>query len=271
MGHLFQAARRQLVDVRADPGHAQAIGDHQQRDGQRPQHRPRQPGRNQRDERGAGLLGDAVQRGTFGADCSQPATAPGRLGRDGQRLRGGARAGHRDDRVGRADPARQPLGLGDHHLDRAAEPGHGVEHLARQARTAHARHDDGARPGVRGRRPTGRSPRTTAARCAPGPPPRLPAAACPRDPPPRSTSGVSSRSAARTKSAPPQPSRSSLTLCFLGAWPLRPAAPGCRHEPGRPGRRWRWCTRARWPPRRPAAARGIPGRPGCQGASHRCA
>jgi hypothetical protein len=148
---LLEPARGQLVDVGADPGHADPLGDDQQGNGHRPQHRPRQAERGDRNERGAGLFGDPVQRGSRSADAGQPAAAPGRLGRDGQGLGGATRAGHRDDGVGRADPARQPLGLADDHLDRAAEPGHGVEHLPRHARAAHARHHDGARPAVRGK------------------------------------------------------------------------------------------------------------------------
>ena len=75
----------------------------------------------------------------------------------------------------------------------------------------------------------------------------------------------------RTRLRPSRPGRRSRCVARPGAWPPRPAAPGCRRGPGRPGRRWCWCTPARWPPRRPAAARGIRGRPGCRAASRRSA
>ena len=150
VGHILQAAGGQFVDVGLDPGHAEPLRDHQQRDGQAPQHRSRQSGRDDADERGAGLLGDAMQRGTLGAHARQAAAAPGGLGRDGQRLGGGARAGHRDHHVGGPYPAGQPPAPRGDHLDRAVAPDQGVEHLGRDARAAQPGRDDRPRPGVRG-------------------------------------------------------------------------------------------------------------------------
>ena len=151
MGDLLEAARGQLVDVRADPGHADPLGDHQQRDGQPPTAstaagRPGPPGRTGR---------GPVRR----SRCSGDPSAPTPASRQPRRAASVAMASvsgvlpEQDTAMTASAAPTQPGSRSawrDDHLDRAAEPGHGVEHLARQARAAHARHHDGARPAVRG-------------------------------------------------------------------------------------------------------------------------
>ena len=279
MRDLLEPVRRFLVDLGPEPGHTQPFRDDQQRDGQFPQggarqHRPGRACSPDRDERGPGLLRDALQRGILGPDAGQAAAAPRRLGRDGQRLRGGTRGGHRDHRVGRPDPARQALGLRGDDLDRAARPDDRAEHLTGEARAAQARGHQRARPGVRGE---GRQVRLLAR------PQRGTDLRRRRRHLPQHVPGIGRldhvgrvEPVRGQRELGPAPVVQAVAHAVLSGWsravwPLPRAAPGCRLAPGRPARTSRWCTPARWRHHRPAAASGIRDRPGYRGASLRSA
>ena len=76
---------------------------------------------------------------------------PGCLPGGAQGLLRRSRAGHRDDKVLLADPARQPVVVQGDHLRGRARPADGGEHLTRHPGTAHPRDHDPARttPGQR--------------------------------------------------------------------------------------------------------------------------
>src|SRR6201996_3936706 len=93
-----------------------------------------------------GLGGHVGQRRPGRAHADQVAAAADRLGRRAQRLFGRPGAGHRDDQVGRADPARQLVPVRGDDLGGVAGAADGGENVAGDAGATHPRHHDGPGP-----------------------------------------------------------------------------------------------------------------------------